>query len=317
MNSELIMGLVIGLIVGLILGWIFFRGKKQDGDLSIEGEGALKAETDKLRAENQELKGRISTSETTLADMKSQLSASGGEASATTSDDDTYALEWRNRYLAARVKYLEGRVADAPAAKTKAAPKKRATAKKATTTKTKTAAAKKPAAKKTTAKKPAAKKATAKAAAAPKTKRKPGPKPGTKRGALTASGAPRKKPGPKPGSTRKTAKPKMSDAEAALEKYYANVKKFDPKAKKKVVENIVKYCGVSLRSRDSSLVACSDETELKTVANGFVTKKLGKTSGQMELVKDVCQEMKGERFKSRVTFYYLAAKKARKMSLFN
>lgn len=321
MNSELIMGLIIGLIVGLILGWIVFRGKKQDGDLSIEGEGALKAEADKLRAENQDLKGRISTSETALADMKSQLSGSEGAAPATSSDDDTYALEWRNRYLAARVKYLEGRVADAPAAKTKAAPKKRATAKKASTTKTKTAAktttAKKAAAKKPAAKKSTAKKATAKAAAAPKTKRKPGPKPGTKRGALTASGAPRKKPGPKPGTTRKTAKPKMSEADAAFEKYYTNVKKYDAKAKRKAVENIVKYCGVALKSRDSSLVACSDETELKRVADGFVTKKLGKSSGQMDLVKDVCQEMKGERFKNRVTFYYLAAKKARKMSLFN
>lgn len=321
MSSELIMGLIIGLVVGLILGWIFFRGQKQDGDLSIEGEGALKAEADKLRAENQELKGRVSKSEASVADLTSKLSSAGGSAEAATSDDDTYALEWRNRYLAARVKYLEGRVADAPAAKTKAASKKRATAKKATTTKTKTAAkktaAKKPAAKKTAAKKPAAEKATAKAAAAPKTKRKPGPKPGSKRGALTASGSPRKKPGPKPGSSRATAAPKKSDAEAALDKYFANVQKYDPKAKRKTVENIVKYCGVALRSRDSSLVACSDETELKTVANGFVTKKLGKKSGQMELVKEVCAEMKPDRFKSRVTFYYLAAKKARKMSLFN
>lgn len=314
MSSELIMGLIIGLVVGLILGWIFFRGQKQDGDLSIEGEGALKAEADKLRAENQELKGRVSTSEASVADLTSKLSSAGGSGEAATSDDDTYALEWRNRYLAARVKYLEGRVADAPAAKTKAAPKKRATAKKATTTKT---AAKKPAAKKAASKKPVAKKATAKAAAAPKTKRKPGPKPGSKRGALTASGAPRKKPGPKPGSSRSAAAPKKSDAETALDKYFANVQKYDPKAKRKTVENIVKYCGVALRSRDSSLVACSDETELKTVANGFVTKKLGKKTGQMELVKEVCAEMKPDRFKSRVTFYYLAAKKARKMSLFN
>ena len=71
-----------------------------------------------------------------------------------------------------------------------------------------------------------------------------------------------------------------------------------------------------MSTRDGSLVACSDEAELKRVANGFVTKKLGKTSGQMELVQEVCEEMKGERFKNRVTFYYLAAKKARKLGLF-
>ena len=149
---------------------------------------------------------------------------------------------------------------------------------------------------------------------APTGRKKPGPKPGTKRGALTAAGKPRKKPGPKAGSTRKSAK--SSAADAAFEKYFANVQKFDPKARKPVVQGIVKYCGASLKSRDASLVACSDEAELKRVANGFVTKKLEKTSGQMDLVKDVCEQMKGERFKNRVTFYYLAAKKARKLGQF-
>jgi hypothetical protein len=41
------------------------------------------------------------------------------------------------------------------------------------------------------------------------------------------------------------------------------------------------------------------------------------TSGQSELVNDICQEMKGERFKNRVTFYYLAAKKAKKLDIFD
>lgn len=320
MTTYSLIALIVGLIVGLLLGWIFLRGKKQDGDLSIEGEGALKAEADELRASNQSLKTRLSTAETEASEIKSQLNASSASEAGTDASDETYALEWRNRYLAARVKYLEGRLAETPVSKTKASKVK--TKSKASP---KASAAKKPVAKKAagTAKKAATKKAAPKKAAAKtakasasKTKLKPGPKPGSKRGALTATGAPRKKPGPKPGTSR-SSKPKMTDKEAAFEKYYTNVKKYDPKAKRSAVENIVKYCGISLRSRDSSLVACSDETEVKSVANGFVTKKLGKTSGQLELVKEVCQEMKGERFKSRVTFYYLAAKKARKMSLFN
>ena len=94
------------------------------------------------------------------------------------------------------------------------------------------------------------------------------------------------------------------------------MQKFDPKARRPVVQGIVKYCGASLKSRDASLVACSDEAELKRVANGFVTKKLERTSGQMDLVKEVCEQMKGERFKNRVTFYYLAAKKTRKLGKF-
>lgn len=337
--GYLIVPMVIAALIGLFLGWLLFRGKKQEGDLSVEGEKALRAEADKLRTENQALKGRLSANETEVSDLKGKLASAGTGASVASAapaaqggdDDETYALEWRNRYLAARVKYLEGRLSEAPKTKTKKAPAKKATTKKPASKKTatkkataktaasptaKTKTAKKPASKKTATKKAAKPKAAAKTAATSKTKRKPGPKPGTKRGELTAAGKPRKKPGPKPGSTRAKA-PKVSKEEAAFEKYYTNVKKYDSKAKRKTVENIVKYCGVALRSRDSSLVACSDEAELKRVADGFVTKKLEKDSGQMELVKDVCQEMKSDRFKSRVTFYYLAAKKARKMSLFN
>jgi hypothetical protein len=336
--GYMIIPLIIAAIIGFVLGWLIFRGKTQDGDLSVEGESALRAEADKLRTENQALQGRLTTHETEVSNLKSKLASAGAGAvtgaaaadAATTEasdEDETYALEWRNRYLAARVKYLEGRLAESPKAKTSKAKAKKSTASKSKAAPKKTAP-KKTAPKKSVAKKPAAKKASAKKApaksAAPKakaasaanTKRKPGPKPGTKRGELTAAGKPRKKPGPKPGSTR-SAKPKVSKEEAAFEKYYTNVKKYDSKAKRKTVENIVKYCGVALRSRDSSLVACSDESELKRVADGFVTKKLGKTSGQMELVQDVCKEMKSDRFKSRVTFYYLTAKKARKMSLFN
>ena len=45
--------------------------------------------------------------------------------------DETYALEWRNRYLAARVKYLEERLSEKtpPKAKAVAKPKAKAAAK--------------------------------------------------------------------------------------------------------------------------------------------------------------------------------------------
>jgi hypothetical protein len=123
----------------------------------------------------------------------------------------------------------------------------------------------------------------------------------------------RQKPGPKSGSARVAGK---TDAEKKFDKYYANVQKFDAKADKKVVQNIINYCGASLSSRDASLVACSDEAEVQRVAKGFITKKLGLETGQMELAQEVCTQMKPVRFKDRVTFYYLAAKKARKLSTF-
>ena len=387
--------LLFGLL-GLLLGWLLFRGKKQVGDLSVEGEGALRAEADGLRARVQELEGRVSTRDGEVSDLKGKLAAAaagaavaGGAAAAAKGgdDDETYALEWRNRYLAARVKYLEGRLSDAPkpkakkkpAAKKKAAPKKKVAPK--PKPKPKAKAAPKPKVLYTDGPTDGAPddlklikgigpkfekdlhskgiyyfrqianwkaadvkmvegvidsipgrikrdewvkqaKGLAKGGkpramkAAPNTgKKKPGPKPGTKRGKLTAAGTVRKKPGPKPGSKR-DSKPKMSEAEEAFEKYYTNVKKYDSRAKRDVVQNIVKYCGIALRSRDSSLVACSQEHEIQTIAKGFATKKLGLSSGQEELVRDTCADMKGERFKSRVTFYYLAAKKAKKLGVF-
>ena len=115
-------------------------------------------------------------------------------------------------------------------------------------------------------------------------------------------------------AAKKTSK--GSGKGAGNAKYYDNVRKFDRSAKTDVIDNIVKYCGVALRTRDGSLVACSDEAEVKRVAAGFATKKLGLKSGQLDLVKGVCQDMKSQRLKNRVTFYYLAAKKAGKLGIF-
>ncbi len=281
--------LLVGAIIGLILGFIIWGRKSHVGDLTSEGEGQLRAEADSLRArvnelegETGELKGKLSEAS---ADATSDVAASGD-------DDETYALEWRNRYLAARVKYLEGRISETP----------------------KAAAKKKPAAKKPAAKKPAAKKK----APAKKVVKKAAPKKAAPAKKVVAKKAVAKK-APAKKTVVKKAPAKKAPAKKAVSpnaKYLAEVRKYDAKASAKVVDNIVKYCGIALRSRDSSLVACSDEKELNTVATGFCTKKLGMKKGQKELVKDVCGQMKGQRFKNRVTFYYLCAKSARKMTVF-
>ena len=316
-------------LLGLLLGWLLFRGKKQAGDLSIEGEGALRAEADSLRVRVQELEGRVSTRDGEVSTLKGKLAAAAAGATAVAAtaaatkgdDDETYALEWRNRYLAARVKYLEGRVAEAP----------------------------KPKAKKVVAKKKAAPKPKPKPKpkAKPKAKAKPKPKvlytdgptdgkpddlklikgigpkfekdlngkgiyyfrqiaawkakdvtmvegvidsfPGRigrdewvkQAKGLATGGKPRAmKAAPaaaKKGKSKSSTASKASDANA---KYLTNVRKFDKKANADVVNNIVKYCGVALRTRDGSLVACSDEAEKGRVAKGFATKKLGLKTGQ-------------------------------------
>lgn len=348
-TTTTIVVLLIAFAIGFLLGWLFKPSKKVAGDLSIEGEGALRAEADSLRARVQDLEGRVAGRDQEVSDLKTKL-ASGtaptGSTAKTSDADDTYALEWQNRYLAARVKYLDSRLAElgdtSPAAKAKPAAAKKSPAKKAP--------AKKAPAKKTTAKiapakaKPAAKAKTAtksKAVAKPKktavktvaakaatAKKAPAKKAPTKKAAPKAAAAkkapakkaPAKKVAAKKAPASKAAPKKASAAksknDAAFERYYDKVKAFDARASRAVVQNIVDYCGVSLKSRDSSLVACTDESELRTVANGFVTKKLGIKDGQMDLVKSVCEQMKDQRLKSRVTFYYLTAKKARKLSQF-
>ena len=115
-----------------------------------------------MRARVQELEGRVSTRDGEVSSLKGKLAAAAAGAAAVTAvkasaapaakadDDETYALEWRNRYLAARVKYLEGRISETP----------------------------KPKAKKRVAKKKAApRKVVAKAAPKPKAKAKARPKP--------------------------------------------------------------------------------------------------------------------------------------------
>jgi len=95
---------------------------------------------------------------------------------------------------------------------------------------------------------------------------------------------------------------------ADISKYLDDVKRYDAKANEKAVETIVKYLGIALRSRDASLVSCSDDTELDRVRKGFCAKKLGlDANAAAAAVKKVCEQMKGDRNKNRVTFYYLVA----------
>jgi hypothetical protein len=93
----------------------------------------------------------------------------------------------------------------------------------------------------------------------------------------------------------------MSDYQADVAKYTSNVNEAAVKA-------IVKYCGIALQNRDSSLVSGSDPKELATVRDGFAAKKLGLSAEAADTgIQAVLAKMKADRAKSRVTFYYLLA----------
>ena len=98
-----------------------------------------------------------------------------------------------------------------------------------------------------------------------------------------------------------------------------SVKKYDPAADDAVIAKIVSYCGIALRSRDSSLVSFSDEEEVARVRNNYLKKKLGLTAPAADLdaaIAAVGAQMKGDRNKNRVTVYYLLAKHFDKLSVF-
>ena len=108
----------------------------------------------------------------------------------------------------------------------------------------------------------------------------------------------------------------MADAKP---NYEENVKKYVTNVDAGAVAGIVKYLGIALRSKDSSLVASSDPVELARVRDNFLKKKLGLAESDAELdaaLKAVMTTMKAEREKSRVTVCYLLAEKFGKLDRF-
>jgi len=92
--------------------------------------------------------------------------------------------------------------------------------------------------------------------------------------------------------------------------YLADVQRYDAGADADTVAKIVKHLGIALRSRDASLVSCSDSSELDRVRASWCVKKLGHSDESKcdEVIAAICETMKGDRNKARVTFYYLVAK---------
>ena len=99
----------------------------------------------------------------------------------------------------------------------------------------------------------------------------------------------------------------MADAS----KYEDNIKKYADGYNQAAAEKIVGHLGIALRNRDSSLVSCSDATELQRVREKWCRGKLSLAHTNDELaaaIGSVCETLAPEGGnKSRVTFYYLLA----------
>jgi len=62
------------------------------------------------------------------------------------------------------------------------------------------------------------------------------------------------------------------------EDWSVDVKKYVPNADPKAIAGIVRYLGIALQKRDSSLVAFSDKEEVARVRTNLLKKKLEKTT---------------------------------------
>lgn len=92
--------------------------------------------------------------------------------------------------------------------------------------------------------------------------------------------------------------------------YAAELKRYVPSYDDKALKGIIKHLGIALKSTDSSLVACSSKSELDRVRDSWLKKKLALTATDADLDKSitaVCDRMKADKNKQRVTFYYLLA----------
>ena len=103
------------------------------------------------------------------------------------------------------------------------------------------------------------------------------------------------------------------------EDWAADVRAHVSDPNEKAIAGIVRYCGIALHKRDSSLVSFSSKDEVGRVRANFLRKKLGLTNPDAELdqaLAAVAERMKGDRTKNRVTVYYLLAEHFGKLSMF-
>lgn len=96
--------------------------------------------------------------------------------------------------------------------------------------------------------------------------------------------------------------------------YKTDIAKYTASVNEKAVAAIVKFCGIALQSRDSSLVSVTDDAELERIRTGFAAKalKLGKDETETAIAA-ASAKMKADKNKSRVTFYYLMAESSGKL----
>ncbi len=111
----------------------------------------------------------------------------------------------------------------------------------------------------------------------------------------------------------------MSKFDEKMELYTASFDKLGIKFDAGLFEKVTKGLGPSIYKKDAETVSCSQESEMATVKNNFLIKKLGcKDSPKLDdAIKAVCEKMgTSNRNKYRAMFYYLLTKEMGKESIY-
>ncbi|TWT69741.1 DUF2853 family protein [Crateriforma conspicua] len=97
--------------------------------------------------------------------------------------------------------------------------------------------------------------------------------------------------------------------------YLKNVKEYVESPNEDAVAALVNHLSIALDNRDSAIVAATDDGELESIKDGYCRKTLDLDEAEADkAIQAVCERMKGDRAKCRVTFYYLLAEESGKMS---
>ncbi len=93
-----------------------------------------------------------------------------------------------------------------------------------------------------------------------------------------------------------------------MSKYLENVERYVESPVEDAVDSLVGHLGIALETRDGASVAASDPAELKTIRDGYCNINLDLDEQEAErAIEQVCEMMKEDNPKCRVTFYYLLA----------
>lgn len=111
----------------------------------------------------------------------------------------------------------------------------------------------------------------------------------------------------------------MSKLQEKIEFYSKEAAELGISLQAELFEKVTKGLGPSIYQQDSETVSCSEESELATVKNNFLIKKLGLEDGA-ELdaaIAEICEKMgTSNRNKYRAIFYYLLVEKFEKADVY-